>query len=375
MQHRYNSTQSTASEPLRILFCGSDEFSITSLQAVHKYAQKAGSKIASIDVATKTDKRVGRGLTTFRSPPIKDEALKLNLPLHQFDTFRGWSLPTDRNINMVLAVSFGLLVPPRILTACQYGGLNVHPSMLPDLKGSAPVEYAIIHGYKQTGVTVQTLHPSKFDEGSIVLQTPYPGIDIPDPDRITTAELKGQLASIGAEMLVRVLDEGIYLNPSPPEVSSRELNFAPKLHKNDGKMNFAMLDSSQVLAYSRALDSLWIAVDDNVNGGTRLVFPAIESPQLAWTDMISELHHDLLSFSPGSAFVLSSKKQGKTGPDSPLFIKTSCSKILAIKELTVSGQRMGSVVSEKALRAAKLLEKASLEIGDRELRLLKQTKV
>lgn len=67
--------------------------------------------------------------------PIKSVAVdELDLPLHQIDTFTGWTppCPAGEPINLVVAVSFGLLVPPRILKASKYGGLNVHPSMLPE---------------------------------------------------------------------------------------------------------------------------------------------------------------------------------------------------------------------------------------------------
>lgn len=67
--------------------------------------------------------------------PIKNIAIaELDLPVHQIDTFTGWEppRPNDENINLIIAVSFGLLVPPRILNVAKYGGLNVHPSMLPE---------------------------------------------------------------------------------------------------------------------------------------------------------------------------------------------------------------------------------------------------
>lgn len=261
---RRSFSQRDTDQPLRILFCGSDEFSITSLEALHRYASSSDSNVASIDVATKTDKRTGRGLKVIKSPPIKSIAEKLGLAVHQFDTFRGWSLPASSvsgqaYINMVIAVSFGLLVPPRILAACEFGGLNVHPSMLPDLKGSTPIEHAIINGYDTTGVTVQTLHPSKFDEGRIVLQTPFPGIRIPDSTHITTPGLRNFLAPIGAEMLIRSLHERLYLRAQDTISNANEpkLNHAPKMSPESRHISFRTMSSTHVLRLNRALGRLW----------------------------------------------------------------------------------------------------------------------
>ena len=159
-------------EPLRILFCGSDEFSIYSLRALRKLQGSKPNKIASIDVLCRPDKRVGRGLkqvqegqqrcylrttetgrSNSQTVPIKSVSAQLGLKLHQKDTFKGWSLPTS--INLVIAVSFGLLVPARILNEAKYGGLNVHPSLLPDLRGPAPIIHTLLKQRSHTGVTLQ----------------------------------------------------------------------------------------------------------------------------------------------------------------------------------------------------------------------------
>lgn len=103
-------------DPLRILFCGADLFSASSLRALHQESTRAQSGIASIDVVTRKDKRTGRGLKEWTAPPIKAVAQELGLPLHQIDTFTGWNPPEfstpPQSIDLVVTVSFGLLVPP-----------------------------------------------------------------------------------------------------------------------------------------------------------------------------------------------------------------------------------------------------------------------
>lgn len=347
---RFNSSDRKHDTALRVLFCGSDEFSITSLEALHQYAASPDSNIASIDVATKTDKKTGRGLKLIKPPPIKPAAIKLGLPLHQFDTFRGWNLPLlessgENYINMVIAVSFGLLVPPRILSACPFGGLNVHPSMLPDLKGSTPIEHTIINGYKTTGVTVQTLHPSKFDEGSIVLQTPSPGLAIPHPAHITSLELRDFLAPVGAELLVRSLRERLYLRSQAksPATGMVKLNHAPRLSPEARRINFHVMTSTHILRLHRAFGRLWIRSNDTEQGhnDTRIILgPDV---RLADENDLMDMPEDILDKTQtGLPFTITNTKSRTNGPASALLVKCADGKFVCMPTICVSGQRSGS---------------------------------
>lgn len=117
-------------KPLRILFCGSDEFSIYSLKALQAEKKNDPSTIESIDVLYRPAKQTGRGLKETRHVPIEAVAQDLNVKQHVVDTFKGWEAPSY--INMIIAVSFGLLIPRRIIEGAEFGGLNVHPSLLPE---------------------------------------------------------------------------------------------------------------------------------------------------------------------------------------------------------------------------------------------------
>jgi len=371
---RYKSSYLHDYRPLRILFCGSDEFSITSLQALHKHAKSDNSNVASIEVATKTDKRTGRGLKTIKPPPIKAVAQELGLPVHQFDSFRGWHMPTSSSsgqhyINMVIAVSFGLLVPPRILAACEFGGLNVHPSMLPDLKGSTPIEHAIINGYTTTGVTVQTLHPSRFDEGNIVLQTPFPGIHIPDPEHITSLELRNFLAPVGAELLVRSLREGLYLRqqPTTSTACASELHHAPKLSPEARHVNFRGMASTHILRLHRALGRLWIR-PSNIGGhqaDTRLI---LESDlRLANTKDLKHIPSATLDkVETGVPFTVTDSHSSSGDVASILLVKCADGNFLCIPTIRMSGSQ--SANSATVAAKANLLQAAEPVHGDLEMR-------
>ncbi|KAL9126947.1 MAG: hypothetical protein Q9217_004087 [Psora testacea] len=253
VHHPRSYTTHKSYEPLRILFCGSDEFSIASLRALHKEHVQDSAFIASIDVVCRPGKPTGRGLKTIRYMPIAPIAEQLGLPLHQIDTFTNWQTPKPQNlpINLIVAVSFGLFVPPRILKGAKYGGLNVHPSMLPE-----------------TGVTVQTLHHKHFDEGVILAQTPPPGVE----HRCTTVpELLNLTANEGANMLVQCLKDGAF-NPTanlrghlPSYVDKRAVKAAPKITPADRHIDWASWSTEEILRRHRVIGPLWNTVTTNYN--------------------------------------------------------------------------------------------------------------
>ncbi|KAF2100952.1 Formyltransferase, partial [Rhizodiscina lignyota] len=227
-------------DPLRILFCGSDSFSIASLNALYDQKSKNHGLISSIDVVCRPGKRVGRGLKEVREVPIKQAAQNLELPIHEIDTFTGWQppVPDQGPINLIIAVSFGLFIPPRILGSAQYGGINVHPSILPDLRGPAPIQHAIIRDRESWGVTVQTLHPKHFDQGTILFRERFeeriwPRGTTPKFAKAGSGALYGyferQLATLGAQSLIRTLEDRLYIEP-PAQLSqtSNHVEQTPK---------------------------------------------------------------------------------------------------------------------------------------------------
>lgn len=228
-------TQRRDSEPLRILFCGSDHFSCEALSALHDLHTQNPALVESIDVLVRPGKPSGRGLKRIAVGPLFHLAESLKLPIHQRDTFTGWELPlpgrvthpktgektivplpssklthrSHHHFNLIIAVSFGLFVPPRILAALPYGGLNIHPSLLPDLRGPAPLQWSILARRTHTGVTLQTLDAHVFDRGLILAQTPAPGLPI--PENATTADLLNSLAPEGGRLLVEGLENGLHI--------------------------------------------------------------------------------------------------------------------------------------------------------------------
>ena len=207
---------------------------------------------------------------TVPTVPLQGLAEQLKLPIHPRDTFTGWQppQPDGEPINLIIAVSFGLFVPRRLLRGALYGGLNVHPSLLPDLRGPAPLQHALLADLPSTGVSLQTLSDEAFDAGLVLAQTPRrPGIPI--PAGCSVAELGRLLAPVGADMLVRALRAGLHVpplsaagwDPSTPEERAH-LRHAPKITAADRRVAWAASapggrSAADLAARARLLGPLW----------------------------------------------------------------------------------------------------------------------
>ncbi|KAI1939126.1 Methionyl-tRNA formyltransferase [Ophidiomyces ophidiicola] len=328
---RLSSTKSC--EPLKILFCGSDEISIASLKALHAEHKASPTTIASIDVACRPGKRVGRGRKTIREVPIKAAAKDLFLTVHEIDTFTGWTPPHKDPYNLIVAVSFGLLVPRRILGLAKYGGLNVHPSLLPDFRGPAPIYHTLLAGDTKTGVTLQTLHESKFDHGTILDQTSF---DIPQPETCSVQELSSISAKRAAELLISGIKKRLFvppllpLHPPSPEANARN---AAKIHPSDRHIDWSWWTWDRIFRYHRILGSLWnhAAVPDS-NGSyshKRIIFMDLDTVE---PDIMPEF---ILPVEPGIPFAL--HDSFTEDQDRPIYVLSSDERIIRVNKIKVEG--------------------------------------
>ncbi|TDZ31540.1 Methionyl-tRNA formyltransferase [Colletotrichum spinosum] len=271
-----------ASDPLRILFCGSDEFSCAALNALNAEKKRNPGLIESLDVVVRPGKLAGRGMKKIREVPLKKLAEELNLPIHTRDTFTGWQ--PESSINLIIAVSFGLFVPPRLLKLAKYGGLNVHPSLLPDFRGPAPLHHTLLQRRTHTGVTLQTLHPKSFDHGTVLAQTPLPGIPI--PENCTTQDLHDIVTPLAAELLIDGLRRGVHVPPhkdvgwQPTDEELRNLSHAPKLTKDDRKLKWGKMSAEDVVLRQRVVGPVWCEATRVSDGKKlRLILENVRLPE------------------------------------------------------------------------------------------------
>ena len=157
------------SGPWRLIFMGTPQFALPSLEAL----LAAGEEVAA--VVTQPDRPRGRGQVVTASP-VKELALAWNLPVLQPQRLKDPELISRLQTlapELIIVVAYGRILPPEILALPSVGVLNVHASLLPRYRGAAPINWALIRGEKETGVTIQWLR-HEVDSGPIFLQERAP---------------------------------------------------------------------------------------------------------------------------------------------------------------------------------------------------------
>ena len=177
---------------MRIVFMGTPAFAVPSLEGL----AKAGHQIAG--VFSQPDKPVGRHHNKLQPTPVKERALALGVPVYQPATLRdGAALAILRELDpeLVVVAAYGRFLPDDILALPPKGCVNVHSSLLPKYRGSAPINWAILNGERVTGVTIQRM-VHDMDAGDIILQRSIPIGEAEDASALydRLAELGGGLA-------------------------------------------------------------------------------------------------------------------------------------------------------------------------------------
>ena len=215
---------------LRILFMGTAELSVASLQTL------AGNPAFQIvAVVTQPDRRKGRDLKPQPSP-VKSLALQLQLPVLQPERAREEGfIDALRNLkpDLIVVVDYGQILPPAILDLPRHGCLNVHTSLLPKYRGAAPIQWAIANGDRETGVTLMKMDAG-LDTGGIIAQDHTP---IRPEDDSTT--LHQRLAQLGAELLVRTIPDHVAGKIQPVPQPAEGASYAAKIKKEDGHMDWS----------------------------------------------------------------------------------------------------------------------------------------
>ena len=229
---------------MRVVFFGTPEFAVPSLQAL------IGEGFDVVAAVTQPDKSQGRSRSTVVPSPLKTAAQAEDVPVLQP------ARPSDpafvaqlRELapDVGVVVAYGHILKPALLALPRRGMVNVHPSLLPALRGAAPVEWAILNGLTQTGVTIMQMDEG-MDSGPILLQIPH---DI-DPE-LTGGELSEHLSEMGAQALVEALAllETNELKPKPQD--DARATYAPKLTRDTAHIRWSE-PAARVARLIRALD-------------------------------------------------------------------------------------------------------------------------
>ncbi len=211
----------------RIVFMGSPEFALPTLRMLAERYEVSG-------IVTQPDRPAGRG-RSLTPPPVKRLAGSLGLPVIQPRRLREPEAMAQLQAwkpDVIVVAAFGQILRPEVLALPRYGCLNVHASLLPRWRGAAPIQAAILHGDRETGVTIMLMDPG-IDTGPILSQRSTP--ILPDD---TAGSLSERLARLGADLLADTLPaylEGrLAAQPQPEEGAT----YAPVLKKEDGFLDF-----------------------------------------------------------------------------------------------------------------------------------------
>jgi methionyl-tRNA formyltransferase len=213
---------------LKIVFFGTPEFAVPSLQCL----LNAGHEIAA--VITQPDRQVGRG-RKIKSSQVKREAEKNGIRVLQPQRVRDDNFIRELEVfnpSAIVVVAYGQILPSGILHLPKYGCINVHASLLPDYRGAAPVNRAIINGEKKTGITIMLMDEG-MDTGPVLLQEE---MDIKDDD--TAGILSCRLSEAGAQLLIPAL-EGVEKGTLIPQPQAGKVSYAPPLKKKDALIEWS----------------------------------------------------------------------------------------------------------------------------------------
>lgn len=213
---------------MRILFMGTPDIAAESLAAL----LEAGHEICG--VFTRRDKPVGRK-QILTAPPVKQLAEQHGIPVYQPRTLRdGSSDELIRSLapDIVVVVAYGCIIPPQLLHVAPYGCINLHVSLLPKYRGSAPIQWAVLNGDESTGVSIMQLDEG-LDTGDVLMVEP---VDI-DPEE-TSGQLFDRVSALGARTLVTALEklEAGHLKPVPQ--LHEQATMAPPLTKEMARFDF-----------------------------------------------------------------------------------------------------------------------------------------
>ena len=237
-QKKINSKQKKTA----IVFLGPPEVALPSLQALH--AAHYDIKL----VVTQPDRPAGRG-KRLTSPPVKVAAIKYGLRLAQPVNLRGSDFEQQLAAcaaQIFIVVAYGRIIPEKLLQLPSFGVVNIHPSLLPQLRGPSPLQTAIARRFQRTGVTLMLLD-SGLDSGPVLAQE-----SVKIMPQETAGSLHDRLAKVGAELLCRTIPGYLAGTVVAKPQDSALATFTKKIDKADGRIDWTR-DSLKVDALIRSL--------------------------------------------------------------------------------------------------------------------------
>ncbi len=231
---------------MKIIFMGTPDFAATSLETL------INSNYNIEAVVTNTDKPKGRGMKMLYTP-VKEVALSKDIPIFQPQKVRNNTEFINKikeiNPDVICVVAYGKILPKEILDIPKYGCINVHASLLPKYRGAAPIQWAILNGDKETGVTTMYMDVG-MDTGDMILTQ-----KVQIGENETTGELWNRLSKIGANLLVETLKQ-IEQGIAPRIPQGNDYTMAPMLEKEMSKIDWENKTAEEIKNLVRGLNPI-----------------------------------------------------------------------------------------------------------------------
>ncbi len=212
----------------KIIFMGTPGFSVPILEGL------VAEGYDVIRVVTQPDRPVGRK-KILTPPPVKEAAVKLNIPVLQPEKISGsdeMQEIIDLAPDLIVTAAFGQFLPEKLLEAPKHGAINVHASLLPKYRGGAPVHYSIINGDSETGVSIMNM-VKKMDAGDILLQQAIP---IEKTDDV--GSMFDKLSLLGKEMLLNMLPNFLTGNVTAVPQDEKKVTYSPNITREEEQIDW-----------------------------------------------------------------------------------------------------------------------------------------
>lgn len=298
---------------MRIIFMGTPDFSVPCLKALVESDNEV------VGVFTQPDKPKGRGYE-LTPPPVKVCALENGLNVFQPKSMRdGEALEIINSLNadLIIVVAFGKILPKEILESVKYGCINIHASLLPKLRGAAPIQWSILNGDTETGVTSMQMDVG-LDTGDMLIKK-----SVKISDEMNAGELFDALSELGAEVLLETIEAVESGSLTPVKQDDSQSTYASMLTKDLCPIDF----SKSAQAVHNQIRGLcpWPVATTRVNGKTLKIFKSrvvSEKNEGKNGEVIDNRNRLLISCGDGKCIeILELQAEGKKRTDAPSYLR------------------------------------------------------
>ena len=286
---------------MRIVFMGTPDFAVPCLQRLYDL----GNDVCA--VFCQPDKPQGRKMI-LTAPPVKEKAQELGIPVYQpvtLKTDESFEVLKELAPELIVVVAYGKILPQRVLDLPQFGCINIHASLLPVLRGAAPIQWAVINGLEKTGVTSMRMNAG-LDTGDILLTS-----EVKIGENETSEELWNRLSLLAPDVLEKTLEELSAGSLNPVKQDDSESTYAPLLSKEISTVDWNA-DCGTVHNKIRGLYS-WPCAVTFINGRKIKLIKSIKHPGLGGQpgQVIDSDGRLIIACKSGAVEILTLQAEGK----------------------------------------------------------------